>query len=33
MNHNHFAGLMEIGFPVAVMWMIARLRKSTPDRK
>jgi O-antigen ligase len=31
-NHNHFAGLMEIGFPVAVMWMIARLRKSTPDR-
>jgi len=31
-NHNHFAGLMEIGFPVAVMWMIARLRNRTPDR-
>ncbi len=31
-NHNHFAGLMEICFPVALMWMIARLRKSTPDR-
>ncbi len=32
MNHNHFAGLMEICFPVALMWMIARLRKSTSDR-
>lgn len=31
-NHNHFAGLMEIGFPVAVMWMVARLRKSKTDR-
>ena len=31
-NHNHFAGLMEICFPVALMWMIARLRQTTPDR-
>jgi O-antigen ligase len=31
-NHNHFAGLVEICLPVALMWMIARLRKSTPDR-
>jgi O-antigen ligase len=31
-NHNHFAGLVEICFPVAIMWMIARLRKRTPER-
>jgi O-antigen ligase len=31
-NHNHFAGLMEIAFPVALLWMIATLRKGDSDR-
>lgn len=31
-SHNHFAGLVEMGFPVALMWAIATWRKGESDR-